>query len=195
MRKLLFLHTDTVSRETLTAWLSELPDWRREAALRFRFHSKQAECAKSYLMLCELLKEEYGIDGKPSFVIGEHGKPSLREHPEIHFSMSHCRKGILCVVDTQPVGCDIEKFPEKLKESLIDYCMNADEKEAIMSAQNPNAEFARLWTMKEALGKLSGKGIGKNLPNMLSKETTEQTEIETCVDENEGFAYSICHYL
>lgn len=194
MTKLLFEHPELVSDETLALWLEALPEWRRRQALRYKFRVGQVLCAKSYLMLCDGLQRDFGIDGQPAFEILEHGKPVLKGIDGIHFNMSHCHRGILCVIDRQPVGCDIEKFPEQLKDSLIDYCMNPCEKAAIKSSPTPEAEFTRLWTQKEALGKLSGQGIGKSLPDMLSGDALEKVIMESVVSDDCGYAYTICRY-
>ena len=193
MTKQLFEHPELVSDETLALWLEALPEWRRRQALRYKFRMGQVLCAKSYLMLCYGLQRDFGIDAQPAFEILEHGKPVLKGIDGIHFNMSHCHRGILCVIDRQPVGCDIEKFPEQLKDCLIDYCMNPCEKAAIKSSPTPEAEFTRLWTQKEALGKLSGQGIGHNLPTVLDSETMAEIKMETELNLDAGYAYSVCH--
>jgi len=39
---------------------------------------------------------------------GDYGKPYLMDWPEIHFSISHCKKGCGVMVADHPVGMDLE---------------------------------------------------------------------------------------
>ena len=86
--------------------LAELSDQRREQALRFKHELGQRTCVAAYLLLCEGLQKEYGITDKPVFDYGEHGKPFIMGHPEIHFNLSHCREAAICIIAEHPVGID-----------------------------------------------------------------------------------------
>ena len=92
------------TQEQLDKDMALLPTWRREQALRYRHFQGQRDCTLSYLLLCQALEEEYGITDKPTFLVGEHGKPSLQEHPGIHFNMSHCANAIACAVGRMPIA-------------------------------------------------------------------------------------------
>ncbi|MCR5624027.1 MAG: 4'-phosphopantetheinyl transferase superfamily protein, partial [Lachnospiraceae bacterium] len=104
---------------------------------------------------------------------------------------SHCKKGVLCVIDEKPVGCDIEQIPEKLNMSVCRKCFNEDEIDKILNADNPCVEFTKFWTKKEALLKLSGIGITVDLKNILNKENTFDKSIQTIVCEEKGYVYSV----
>ena len=114
--------------------LSQLSDQRREQALRYKFELGQRTCAAAYLLLCEGLRKGYGIMEKPVFEYGEHGKPFLVGHPNIHFNLSHCREAAICIIDSKPVGIDVESIRE-YRQSLVDYTMNADEVHQIQQAE------------------------------------------------------------
>jgi 4'-phosphopantetheinyl transferase len=165
-----------------------LSDQRREQALKFKHELGRKTCAAAYLLLCEGLRREYGLTEKPVFGYGAHGKPFLLEHPEIHFSLSHCREAVLCVVSDRPVGADIESVRE-YHESLVRYTMNKDEVEQILQAKRPDIEFIRFWTMKEAVLKLSGEGISNDLKGVLNSLSSKLT---TVVSPDERYVYSIC---
>lgn len=150
--------------------IASLPEWRRELALKFKFVQGRKECAFSYLLLCRALREQFGIDEQPVFEYGEHGKPSIVGHPEVHFNLSHCKSALACAVSDQPIGVDIEMFG-RYSESLARYCMSDSEVERIMSAYNPDHEFTKLWTQKEAALKLTGDGIADNIKDVLRDDT------------------------
>lgn len=175
----------------LTDMLSALPHWRRELALKFKFELGKRECALSYLTLCELLRENYGITTQPHFIIGEHGKPTLQEFPDIHFNMSHCKAGIAVAISDQPIGIDIECMG-RYSESLARYCMSDNEMELMINAPDTDEQFTRLWTMKEALVKLTGSGIIDDVKTLL--EHRQGIDIQTEVNKEKGYAISIAQY-
>lgn len=171
-------------------WQAALPllsAQRREQALRFKHELGRKQCAAAYLLLCEGLRQEYGITEPPLFDYGEHGKPFLAAYPDIHFSLSHCREGVLCVVDNHPVGADIESIRE-YKESLVSYTMNSDEQAQILHSANPAMEFTKLWTMKEAVLKQRGTGITNDLKSAL---TDYGGQLKTVVNEEKKYIYTI----
>ena len=179
---------DNIAGFDFEAALPLLSDQRREQALKFKYELGRKTCAMAYLLLCEGLRQEYGITERPVFDYGEHGKPIIVGHPDIHFNVSHCREGVICVVSDRPVGVDIESIRE-YKESLVRYTMNDCEVQQIEQAEHPEVEFIRLWTMKEAVLKLSGKGIVDNMKGVL----TGREQIETVYNEEKKYIYSVVY--
>ena len=170
--------------------LSKLPDWRREQAQNFRFLAGQRECAIAYLLLCKGLEENFNISSQPHFVIGEHGKPSLLEFPEIHFNISHCKNAVLCTLSQHAVGADVEQV-RPFKEELARYTMNEEELRQINSCAEPAVRFTELWTAKEAVVKLSGRGLQDNIPDILKNAHSKGIRIDTHTFPEKGYAYSI----
>lgn len=187
---MIYLRTDlqTVGDAVLQQALADLPDWRREQALRFRHRQGLMECAFSYLLLCEGLQKEYGLTVQPHFQIGEHGKPALLEYPHIHFNISHCKAGIAVALSDTPVGIDIECIG-RMNESLARHVLNEREYEQVMTAPDPEQEFAIFWTQKEAVAKLTGQGISDNLKQLLS--IYNNVDLKTEIHPEQGFVLSI----
>lgn len=179
---------DHIQDMNLDEGLAQLSVQRREQALRFRHELGRRTCTAAYLLLCEGLQKEYGITDKPIFEYGEHGKPWIVGHPEIHFNLSHCREAVLCMLSDRPVGVDVESV-RKFKDSLIRYTMNDKEVEMIMQAPRPDVEFIRLWTRKEAVLKLTGEGINDNLKDVLNDCPYP---IITTVSADLRYVYSVC---
>ena len=172
--------------------LADISEQRRQQALRFKHERGQRTCVLAYLLLKEALRVEYGITGNPTFEYGEHGKPRLVEHPDIHFSLSHCREAVACAVSRRPVGIDVESV-RRYKEPLAAYAMNDGERADILAAERPDVAFARLWTMKEARLKLTGEGITTNLKAALAdRHRWRFTTIER-LDRN--YIYTLCEPL
>lgn len=182
---MLYLNDD-IAHFDWEAALPLLSEQRRQQVLRFKHEQGRKTCAAAYLLLCEGLRKEYGITEKPVFAYGEHGKPAIVGHPDIHFNLSHCREAAVCVVSDRPVGVDVESI-RSFKESLVEYTMNPTEVELIRQSERPDVEFIRLWTMKEAVLKLSGEGITKDLKTVL----TGREQIETMVNLEKNYVSSI----
>ena len=158
---------DHIDGFDLEVALQQISEQRREQALRFKFERGRRECVLAYLLLKRGLRELYGITENPLFEYCEHGKPSIVGHPEIHFSLSHCREAVACVVSDRPVGIDVESVVRRYKEGLVAYTMNEQERQLIAAAPQPDVAFTRLWTMKEARLKLTGEGISNDIKNVL----------------------------
>ncbi len=180
-----------VTPEQLDAELRRLPRWRRMQALAFRFHTDRVLCTHAYLLLEKLLHEEYGIPAAPVFGYVSAGKPVLKDYPDIHFNMSHCPEGVMCVVGDIPVGCDIEPVMESVDEALLRHCANPREAEAILASPDPCIEFTRLWTVKESVLKLTGEGLSDDLPGLLTPDLLRNLHLETHVCPDKGYVWSV----
>lgn len=170
----------------IAQWMDELPEWRRRQALAFRHDSGQRQSLLAYRLLCQGLREAYGIMEQPTFVYNEHGKPSLpptggnasqalalgslrrRKGEGPFFSLSHCPEAVCCVLSDRPVGIDIESATRHIPESLIDYTMDPSEQSLIRGSADPRRTFLRLWTQKEAVFKRMGTGLRDNIRDILS---------------------------
>ena len=174
----------------LEAALKDISEQRREQALKFKHEQGRRLCVLAYLLLQKGLREVYGIEAHPVFEYNEHGKPSIVGHPEIHFSLSHCREAVACVVSDHPVGIDVESVVRRYKEGLVAYTMNEQERQLIAAAPQPDVAFTRLWTMKEARLKLTGEGITDDLKQALADSDRWHFSTVECLER--GFVYTVC---
>ena len=171
-------------------WQAALPllsPQRREQCLKYKHELGRKTCAAAYLLLCEALRQDYGIQEPPVFDYGEHGKPVIVGHPDIHFNLSHCREAALCAVSSQPIGVDVESI-HRYSESLARYTMNDEEMAQILQAENPALVFTQLWTRKEAVVKLTGHGISNDMKHVLEDVPFE---IETVANADKNYVYSV----
>lgn len=123
----------------------------------------------------------------PPFAYGPNGKPFLKDHPGIHFNLSHCPRAALCVVADHPVGCDIEAVPEKLDLDLCHHCFNDKEVAAILASDSPTLTLTTLWTQKEALLKLTGEGL-----TAMSQLSTLHFPLSTFHSPDCSYVYTAC---
>ena len=154
MRYLIDDNMTPMTEEQFKDCLSRVSAQRREKVLKYKFASGREQSLRAYMLLQQLLKEEYGITEPPVFRELENGKPVIIGHEDIHFNMSHCKNAVACAVSDKPIGIDVERIQDKVNESLAQYVLNEKEFEDITPLK-----FARLWTMKEAVVKLTGRGI------------------------------------
>lgn len=116
----------------------------------------------------QLLEELAGQRKKPiqlSYVYGPGGKPFFRDFP-LFFSLSHSGGYVLCAVSGRETGADIQKVQSVDTGKLAARFFAAEECEILgqcRTAQESQHCFYRLWTRKEALGKLTGRGVAEVL--------------------------------
>ena len=183
--QMLYLNDDIGSLD-LDKALGQLSAQRREQALKFKHELGQRLCAAAYLLLCEGLRTEYGISELPILNYEEDGKPTLVNHPDIHFNLSHCKSAVVCALSSHPIGVDVEQI-RRYNESLVRYTMNEQEIKMIEASDRPDVTFIRLWTMKEAKLKRLGTGIRKDMKDVLSPDD----RFLTLVNTEKGYVISV----
>lgn len=100
--------------------------------------------------LCGGIVPEIGITdrGKPYFVDGT-----------LHFSISHTKHHAFCCLSESNVGLDAEEIDRKISPALADKILSPTEKPRCTC----NAAVLRLWVLKEAYAKRTGRGLGDYL--------------------------------
>lgn len=98
-----------------------------------------------------MLRKEFGND--EPILCSEHGKPYF-EHGE-RFSLSHSKNLAVLAVSDFEIGVDAET-PKSVNESVMCRCFTEDERDFVNGSPE---NFARIWTLKEAVVKLLGKGL------------------------------------
>ena len=182
------------SDEKYEADLRRLPPQRYEKTMTYRFLADRKRCVRAYMLLWEGLAREYGVEEAPVFDFGSHGKPVLRDHPALHFSLSHSGNAVLCALDRCPVGADIEMIHRRGLEHLLTV-FSYPERALIERAASPEVCFTRLWTRKESYLKLTGEGLtGTKALREIPTEDNGAVHFETVIREAEGFVYSVCRW-
>lgn len=180
---------DDLSDFDLLRALAEVSPERREKALSFRFELDRRLSVAAYLLLKEALLQEYGLDGNPRLAYGPNGKPFLPEHPEIHFNLSHCPNAAVCAVADGPVGIDVEVIAP-VDEAVARRVLSDAEFLSVQTSEEQDVAFARYWTQKEALVKLTGDGIDdRRLPMLLAD--TRGVKLETTVNRERGYVLTL----
>lgn len=145
------------SDEAYNSNVCYLPIWRREKALQYKKLDDRKRSVLAFVLLQRALREEYGITEIPKFVYNEFGKPSLPNLP-IYFSLSHCKDAVACAVSNHNIGIDVENIIPYNSDVARRVC-TAAELEMLEQSENKEADFIKLWTMKEAISKFDGRGL------------------------------------
>ena len=205
MHYLIFDHMTQCSEQEVARLLPLVSAQRREQAMRYTHLFGQYCCLKSYELLLQLLAAHLLpisnspsgrpiaalprpiASERPSFLYNEYGAPYLADGP--YFSISHCKQAIAVVVSDSPVGIDIEGI-RKMDDGLVRKTMNLEEQSQIAMSQNPEVEFIRLWTRKEAYVKMQGTGIISDMHTILQDATA--VEWHEIADLDRGYICTIC---
>ena len=163
-----------------------LPQWRLQKALSYRQDIDRFLCAKSFLMIEDMLREKFGLSHCPEFSYDSHGKPYFLNYPGIFFNISHCHRGIACAVLDKPVGVDIEEI--QFDEDLAKVTFNTEELEVIRNANEPAVKFTEFWTRKESILKLTGEGLRDDMKMALSD--ANEVAFTTEINQSAGYVYS-----
>ena len=105
----------------------------------------------------KLLKQLCG-GNVPEIAVTPNGKPYFVDKKS-HFSISHTKNHAFCCLSDTNIGLDAEEMDRKVSPALVDKILSANEK----SRCRTEADILRLWVLKEAYAKLTGKGLGNYL--------------------------------
>ena len=148
--------------DSLPADLAVLDEHERARAARFATPVLQRRFVAAHAALRQLLGWAAGVDPATLRVEADRqGKPVLADHPQLHFSLSHCGGQALVALARAPLGVDIEAMIQRDVALLAEQILSPAERGRWL--QRPAAEQARAlteaWTGKEALLKACGFGL------------------------------------
>lgn len=166
---------DIFNEDFIEDCASFFPGWRKDKMLQYKHLKGRVQNGLAYLLLIKALREEGIFKELPEFSYNEHGKPFLKNYPEWYFNISHCKTAVCCVLSKKEIGIDIEEI-SVYKESLANYICNENEFSELQKSENQTEDFYKLWTRKEAVFKMLGTGITKEIKNILN---TPNINIET----------------
>lgn len=132
-------------------------------------HAIPGETSKRNFVLSRwalrLLTEIYtGTRPQEEFISkGMHWKPHLRDFPDLHFSLSHTVDEVVLGFANQPLGLDVENPTRRVEGGRI--ARRFFHPEEWPSGEICPERFFTLWTAKEAMLKLDGRGISGGLQN------------------------------
>ncbi|SFL37565.1 4'-phosphopantetheinyl transferase [Gracilibacillus orientalis] len=112
-----------------------------------------------------LIMGKIGIENKEIyFEKNLYGKPSLKGFPSFHFNISHSGNYVMCAINDNDVGCDIEEIkPLNVEEISTAFFTNEECKYINSDSNNRLDKFYEIWTLKESYIKCCGLGLSLSL--------------------------------
>lgn len=167
-RAMIYICEDTQKFDSvwLQAAMKQLPEGRRERALRYRQPTDRMLSAAAYLLLRYAAQRECGFRLEEDLTRTVGGKPFLPNHPEMHFSISHCREAVAVAIDDAPIGIDVETI-RPYEQDVAAYCCSAEELQTLEAVADKATAFTVIWTQKESLLKRNGDAAPHSIKEML----------------------------
>ena len=132
----------------------------------------------------QLLEQMYRAQtgaSMPPILIAPRGKPYFAEGT-LHFSISHTKAHVFCVLSARPVGVDAEEADRTIDLRLAEKILSPMEKARFDAADDQRKALLTFWVLKEAAAKLSGEGL-RGYPNQTNfiLDDPGVTEIDGCL--------------
>ena len=109
------------------------------------------------------------------------GKPYFSDG-SCHFSISHTKDHVFCILADCPVGIDAEEETRQIDLRLAEKILSPKEKEQYDKAADKRLALLRFWVLKEASAKCTGEGL-QGYPNQtnFSLDDPRVTKIDGCL--------------
>lgn len=127
---------------------------------------------------------------------GAKGKPYFTDIP-LKFNLSHSGRYVLCVACEEEVGADVQWQKPFGYDKLSNRFFSEEERTLLSQCwEEPNrrALFYKMWTAKEAYGKLTGEGLSTALENICYRDENILWEYYSFEEEGEDYSVGICRW-
>lgn len=170
--KVIKLNVENVKWSDVSRYINNISPERKKRISRLR-----KERDKLLSLISELLVRYKASDSlniprnELKFGYNNYGKPFLPDFPDYYFSISHSENCVAFAQSKKPVGIDIEHFSER-RLKIAERFFTENEYKFINASKEPDWDFFRIWTSKEAYVKMLGVGLSKPLRSfdVLSEE-------------------------
>jgi 4'-phosphopantetheinyl transferase len=122
------------------------------------------------------------------FELNRYGKPFVKGAPEFHFNVSHAGNWVVCAIDTQPIGVDVEQM-NCIDVQIAERFFSRKEQQDLQGIphQEQQSYFFDLWSLKESYIKMVGKGLSIPLDSFTFRCIKQQ--ILFCSDHENSAVY------
>lgn len=159
MVQLYYTDSQTLSPAVLERWLPRIHPEKAERLRRSKLEDAKASIAGELLLRYGMWKT-FGISPKSLQTAPDvTGKPQVISHEGVHFNISHSGFHCICAVSDCPVGVDLQEIRPIRFQKLANRFFTPEELGLFAQWGATEDAFFTLWARKEALGKLSGRGL------------------------------------
>ena len=128
------------------------------------------------LLIRDLIMKKLMMNNEDiEFTTNEYGKPFLKTDSDFYFNISHSGNWVVCAIDCQHVGIDIEEI-QPIDLDISKHYFSEDEHRDLMAKEDRLSYFFTLWSLKESYIKILGKGLSHPL-NAFSIKFVDEKEI------------------
>jgi 4'-phosphopantetheinyl transferase len=163
------LRVDGLDEAAIMPWATVLDETERARAVRFVKQHNRVEYMAAHVLLRQALAAATGRHPTAfRFEAGAHGKPTawVGDMPAgVHFNLSHTKGAVALAIAPFEHGLDIEPIDRTVNQEIADHYFCPQEVAWLERLPEPDrAEgFLRLWTLKEAFIKATGRGLSQPL--------------------------------
>ena len=158
---------------------------RRQRAAAMRDEADRLRTVAGETLARQMLSERLGCEpGSVPLRWDDSGKPSA-PGTGLYLSISHSGAYAVCAVDDEPVGVDVETIRGVEEKFMRRVCSEA-ELSYVLDSCAPERRFWELWTAKEAVFKLTGRGPLLKLSKLALPE-----HVTVCYAERFGCALTV----
>jgi 4'-phosphopantetheinyl transferase len=161
-----------LTEAAVAPWAAVLDDGERARAARFVFPHSRVTFIAAHALARAALAAAAGVPPAAfAFIAGAHGKPEARlggHSAGIAFNLSHTDGLVGVAVASIPglaLGFDLEPLARRVPLEVARRCFTGSEVAWLDGLPAParTEGFVRLWTLKEAFIKATGKGLAQDL--------------------------------
>lgn len=160
-------------------------DKRRKKVSEYRLIIDRKSCLYSALVIRKKIEEIIGIPmAQQKYIYIENHKPRIDTNIRIDFNISHSEDYLCCGISLDTyIGIDIEKI--SVASLAIENCIfHKNEIAYIKKGSDPNLNFYKMWTRKEAYGKYLGLGLATNLTSVDTLSPNKHYWLSTFLKED-----------
>ncbi|WLR43795.1 4'-phosphopantetheinyl transferase superfamily protein [Bacillus carboniphilus] len=157
---------DDIRWDEYKSWVSMVSVERQIEISRLRLDKDRMSKMISEIMARKFISEECNVSYKSiRFHQGLYGKPYVNLETILHFNWSHAGNWVVFILDSHPIGIDVEAVRSIDEMELARQFF--DQKEVFqleeMDQKNRKNHFLKLWSLKESYMKWKGTGINTPL--------------------------------
>ncbi len=122
--------------------------------------SRQASFMAGRSLLAAWCQLHYGCPELPELAMGPHGRPVFSDPLLPEFSISHSGDWLWLAIGEPSLGLDVEQHrPRRNLGKLMEHVLSPQELDWVSRQKDELSAFYRLWTLREAVLKASGRGL------------------------------------
>ncbi|MBU3187804.1 4'-phosphopantetheinyl transferase family protein [Clostridium estertheticum] len=129
---------------------------------KFVFKKDKIRSIVSEILIRSILCHQLNMENEDIIMIkNKFGKPFIEGHKDFNFNISHSGDWVICVVDDEPIGIDIQEMIYNNYIGLAQNFFGFEEIKFILSENSSECmeRFYRIWTLKESYIKAEGRGL------------------------------------